>query len=121
MSPLRCLLTLNHLDPGVTVADGIWRCKACGLPFIFWKNGYRESLATNWIKAKLLRLAMGRRTFDYMLKSINHDPRTRGARMVDIVVRRDAVERRVEADWVKKICRLTAHIKIDPPCSAPGE
>jgi hypothetical protein len=111
MSPFRCMLTLNHLDPGVKHENGHWRCKACGLPFVFWKNGHGESLATNWIRSKLLRLALGRSTFDYMLRSIKADKRTPGAKLVDIVVRQDAVENRIEADWVKTIARLTQHIE----------
>lgn len=28
---LRCVFTLNHLDPGVAKFDGVWRCKRCGV------------------------------------------------------------------------------------------
>lgn len=58
----------------------------------------------------LLRLAMGRRQFDYMLRCIKNDPRTPGARLVDIVVRQDAREIRTEADWIKKIAQWTYHL-----------
>jgi len=54
----------------------------------------------------LLRLALGRRTYQYMVRSITHDPRTRRARLVDIVVRKDGHERRIEADWVKNLARI---------------
>lgn len=58
----------------------------------------------------LLRLAMGHRTFDYMLRSIKNDRRTPGARLVDIVVRQDAREVRTEADWIKTIARWAYHL-----------
>jgi hypothetical protein len=67
-----------------------------------WPNRWR-----GW----LLRIALGRSTFDYMLRSIRNDPRTPGARLVDIVVRQDAREVRTEADWVKTIARLTYHLE----------
>lgn len=58
----------------------------------------------------LLRLALGRDTFDYMMRSIRNDPRTPAARLVDIVVRQDAREVRTEADWIKTIAKLTYHL-----------
>lgn len=58
----------------------------------------------------LLRMALGRSTFDYMLRSIRNDIRTPGARLVDIVVRQDAREIRTEADWVKTIAQITYHL-----------
>lgn len=58
----------------------------------------------------LLRAALGRRTFEYMLRSIRNDKRTPGARLVDIVVRQDAREVRTEADWVKDIAKMTYHL-----------
>lgn len=58
----------------------------------------------------LLRIALGRRTFEYMLRSIKADARTPRARMVDIVIRQDGVEKRIEADWVKKIARYAYHL-----------
>ena len=68
--------------------------------------------AAPW-RCRLLRLALGSDTFDYMLRSIKADPRTPGARMVDIVVRQDGKERRIEADWVKEIGRMAYH--LEPP------
>jgi len=47
-----------------------------------------------------------------MVNSIQHDKRTPGAKLVDIVVRQDGVERRIEADWVKHIARITKHVKL---------
>jgi hypothetical protein len=61
-------------------------------------------------RAVLLRIALGRDTFDYMLRSIKADIRTPGAKLVDIVVRQDAREQRIEADWVKKIAQITYHL-----------
>lgn len=61
-------------------------------------------------RAWLLRLALGRHTFDYMLRSIKADHRTPAAKLVDIVIRQDARERRIEADWVKRIAQITYHL-----------
>jgi hypothetical protein len=66
----------------------------------------------NKIRSLLLRLALGKRTFEYMVRSIRHDPRTQSARLVDIVVRKDGVEQRIEADWVKKIAKYTKHANV---------
>lgn len=62
----------------------------------------------------LLRLALGQRTFDYMLRSIKADKRTPAARLVDIVIRQDAREERVEADWLKRIAQITYHLPSPP-------
>lgn len=59
-----------------------------------------------FIRRLLLRLALGNRTYRYMTRSVLQDPRTYRARSVDIVVRKDAFERRIEADWVRDIARL---------------
>lgn len=56
----------------------------------------------------LLKLALGKRTYNYMAETVRQDPRTRRARQVDIVVRKDGLERRIEADWVKTIARIVA-------------
>lgn len=73
---------------------------------------HRHRMATwpsRW-RCWLLRLALGRDTYNYMLRSIKNDPRTPGARLVDIVVRQDAKEVRTEADWVKRIAQLAYHL-----------
>ena len=62
-------------------------------------------------RAWLLRLALGRRMFDYMLRSIKLDKRTPAAKLVDIVVRQDGREERIEADWVKRIAQITYHLE----------
>lgn len=61
-------------------------------------------------RALLLRLALGSRQFDYMNRTIKNDKRTASARLVDVVVRKDAVERRIEADWIKHIARIINHV-----------
>lgn len=70
-----------------------------------------------WMRRALLWLALGRRTYGYMRRSVLNDPRTPRARMVDIVVRQDGREVRTEADWVKKLARifLGLHIYCRPP------
>lgn len=59
-----------------------------------------------WLRRALLWLALGPRTYRYMRNTLAIDPRVRGARMVDVVVRKDSVERRYEADWCKNLCRI---------------
>lgn len=59
-----------------------------------------------WFRRLLLRLAIGKHTYEHMRISLAQDPRTRRARLVDIVIRKDGVERRVEADWLKTLARL---------------
>lgn len=59
-----------------------------------------------WLRRLLLRLALGGRRYEYMVRTVLQDPRTPSARMVDIVVRKDGGERRIEADWVKWIAKL---------------
>lgn len=59
----------------------------------------------------LLKIALGKRTFNYMIRSLRYDKRTPRARLVDIVVRQDGREQRIEADWIKNIARITYHVK----------
>lgn len=62
----------------------------------------------------LLRLALGSRGFDYMNRTIKFDKRTPGARLIDIVVRQDGREERIEADWVKTIAKIIYHVEVKP-------
>jgi hypothetical protein len=62
----------------------------------------------------LLRLALGRHTFEYMLRSIKADPRMPDPYTIDIVVRKDAVEKRWEAQWIATIARMTYHLPAPP-------
>lgn len=62
------------------------------------------------IRSLLLRMALGERQFNYMVRSIQYDKRTPGAKLVDIVVRQDGREERIEADWVKHIARIIKHV-----------
>ncbi len=54
----------------------------------------------------LLRLVLGRWTYEYMCRSLAADPRLRNAHMADIVIRSDGRERRIEADWLKTLYRI---------------
>ena len=58
------------------------------------------------MRKMLLRLALGKRAYEYMVRTLECDPRIRTARTVDVVVRKDAVEQRIEADWLKNIARI---------------
>lgn len=65
-----------------------------------------------FMKRFLLRCALGRRTYDYMCRSINDDKRSPRAYEIDIVVRKDGVEKRIEADWVKTIAKIINNIPV---------
>lgn len=54
----------------------------------------------------LLRIALGDELFNLMERGLLGDPRLRDAHTVDLVVRKDAIEKRIEADWVKQIARI---------------
>lgn len=64
---------------------------------------YRRTRAWAFVQRVLLRIAFGPSLVRYMEKSVRFDPRTGSARWVDIIVRKDGHEIRVEADWVKHI------------------
>lgn len=60
----------------------------------------------NYLKRLLLRWALGKRKYEYMCRTLSQDPRLRSARLADIVVRKDGREVRIEADWLRDLCRL---------------
>ena len=62
--------------------------------------------ALRWFRRVCLRIALGNRKFAYMARSLTRDPRTVRAKETDIVVRKDGVERRIEADWLRDLARL---------------
>ena len=71
------------------------------------------------IKRLLLRLALGKRTYGYMCKTLSQDPRLRSAKLADIIVRKDGREERIEADWLKNLARIVA-IDLTPPVPQPA-
>ena len=58
------------------------------------------------IKRLLLKWILGKRTFYYMCRTVLADPRLVSAHDVDMVIRKDGIERRIEADWIKKITKI---------------
>jgi hypothetical protein len=70
------------------------------------------------IKRLLLQLALGKRTYDYMCKTLSQDPRLRSCKLADIIVRKDGREVRVEADWLKNLARIVA-VDLTPPVLQP--
>ena len=68
----------------------------------------------NFLRSLLLRLALGNRTYHYMCKTLSQDPRLRSCREADIVVRKDGREVRIEADWLRNLCRIVA-ANLTPP------
>lgn len=58
------------------------------------------------LRRLLLRLALGKRDFEYMAMTLRQDPRLRRCKLADIVVRQDGMERRIEADWLKRLARI---------------
>lgn len=76
--------------------------------FWLWR---RDVMRLYRIRAVALRIALGGSTFDYMNRSVKTDKRTPSARMVDIIIRKDGREERIEADWVKTIARIIKHVE----------
>lgn len=66
----------------------------------------------------LMCLLWGRRTTDYMIRSLSQDPRLPRAKMADIVVRKDGHEVRIEADWLKT---LSSRLPLVRRVAQPGE
>lgn len=59
-----------------------------------------------WLRRLLLWLALGPKQYRYMKRILAEDPRATRAYMTDIVIRKDGVERRFEADWVRSLARI---------------
>lgn len=70
-----------------------------------FRSFYSLSLI-KFFRRQFLKIALGPYTYKYMTESISRDRRTKNAKTVDIVVRKDGQERRIEADWVKDIARI---------------
>ena len=64
--------------------------------------------AVNWLRRHALRFVLGRRTYEYMVRSLLWDERLKRARVADIVCRKDAVEKRMEADWLRNLARIVS-------------
>jgi len=74
-----------------------------------------------WLRRFLLRLALGKSTYRYMLRTMTENPVIARARLVDLVARKDAREHRIEADWLKTIARIAAPDWAPPRLKAvPG-
>jgi hypothetical protein len=104
-----------HAEATAGPCRGAWR--GCGGPC--W--GYWEGDAVRHggkIRRFLLRLALGRRTYAYLCRSLAQDPRLPRAYMADIIVRKDGRERRIEADWLKKLARICGP---DLPCTGRAD
>lgn len=52
--------------------------------------------------------------FGYVVRSLQADPRIRNPNTIDIIIRKDGVERRIEAQWLKELARLVEHETPDP-------
>ena len=70
------------------------------------------------LRRALFWLALGPYTYDYMRRSLGWDTRLRTARTVDLIVRKDGTEKRVEADWAKTIARCV--LPKPPPLKLPA-
>jgi hypothetical protein len=61
-----------------------------------------------------LRMALGDDAFNLMVRCLRADPRSQNPHTIDIIVRKDAVEKRTEADWVKHIARIVKDVPLPP-------
>lgn len=98
-------------------------CKLCGIARdenYCWSCGptdedmARSGTDDNAGRVDALREALGDQ-FVYAVRTLQSDPRLADAHTVDIVVRKDGVERRLEADWLKALARLVQ------PTTTPSE
>jgi hypothetical protein len=71
------------------------------------------------MKRFLLKYILGKRTYEYMCRTLSQDPRLRQARLADIVVRKDGREVRIEADWLRNLCVLVEK-DLTIPVKQPG-
>jgi hypothetical protein len=88
--------------------------------------GHPQQHRVKWLRRFLLWLALGPRTYRYMSDVLAQDPRAPRARLIDIVVRKDGVERRLEADWVRSLARIVhpptpTRLSPDPPQALKNE
>ena len=60
------------------------------------------------IRSVLLRLALGERAFNYMMRSIRASKAGPAAHFVNVKTRKDGQWFEAEADWIKKIAQITA-------------
>ncbi len=60
-----------------------------------------------FFKRLLLKIVFGK-SYDYMARSLVHDPRIKTAKIVDILVRKDGSEKRLEADWLKEMAKIVS-------------
>ena len=77
--------------------------------------GYGFLYFENLFKRLLLRIVFGK-SYDYMARSLIHDPRIKNARLIDIVVRKDGLEKRMEADWLKKLAKIVSTPNLELKC-----
>jgi len=78
----------------------------------WWRHSWLNTVGLLPVRRLLLWLALGPSTYDYMTRGLAHDPRLKTAKLADIVVRKDAVERRIEADWLKTLCKIVVTKKV---------
>jgi hypothetical protein len=69
----------------------------------------------NFFKRLLLRIVFGR-DYDYMARSLTHDPRAKKAKLIDFVVRKDGLERRIEGDWLRNMAKIVSTPKLEEQC-----
>lgn len=71
----------------------------------------RMSYFEKIIRRFFLWLALGPDTYRYVKGSVFSDHRAKSAHIIDLVVRKDAKETRIEADWVKSLIRIMSPYK----------
>ena len=73
----------------------------------------------DWLRRLALRFALGSNDYKLLVSTCRQDPRLPRAYLVNIVVRKDGVEKTSEADWAKRMARLVDPSKLDRSCT-PG-
>lgn len=72
----------------------------------------------NFVKRILLKFILGKNTYEYMVRSILHDPRSKKLDAnIDLLISQDGMDKRIEADWVKKIAKIVSTISTENKAS----
>jgi hypothetical protein len=80
------------------------------LRFKIWFRKVFQLAPVQVLRRGFLYLALGPSVYYYMVRSLQADKRAPVAKQIDIVVRKDGVEKRIEADWNKDLARLVRDV-----------
>lgn len=65
-----------------------------------------------FFKRILLKLVFGK-SYNYMVKTLLLDNRAKKAKLIDIIVYKDGIEKRIEGDWLKTMAQIVSTFKSE--------